>query len=196
MKKKTKTTTECGGHRKKVEKVLLETRRVRLRPERDRVRETVARRVVLLREQKITRMGSIGNGVRSCSRSLTAIGRSVCRRFNQCRIWRGARYGDRSIGDDWTGDHPVEHYRGRAIRVHLVNILRPMRVLPNAPNWPSVKRTCKDMRESRFRLLRLYYTNRIFMGVCCVSTEVLYLCLFMARDEDGACVACSELVAS
>ena len=46
------------------------------------------------------------------------------------------------------------------------------------------KRGHKDMRESRFRLLRLYYANRIFMGVCCVSTEVLYLCLFMAKDKE------------
>ena len=44
------------------------------------------------------------------------------------------------------------------------------------------------MHESRFRLLRLYYTNRIFMGVCCVSTEVLYLCLFMARDDELSAV--------
>jgi CDP-diacylglycerol--inositol 3-phosphatidyltransferase len=46
------------------------------------------------------------------------------------------------------------------------------------------KRGHKDMRESRFRLLRLYYANRIFMGVCCVSTEVLYLCFFMAKDKE------------
>ena len=46
------------------------------------------------------------------------------------------------------------------------------------------KRGHKDMRESRFRLLRLYYANRIFMGLCCVSTEVLYLCLFMAKDKE------------
>jgi len=50
------------------------------------------------------------------------------------------------------------------------------------------KKGHKDMRESRFRLLRLYYTNRIFMGVCCVSTEVLYLCLFMARDRELSAV--------
>ena len=31
--------------------------------------------------------------------------------------------------------------------------------------------------ESSFWLLRLYYRNRIFMGACCVSVEVLYLCL-------------------
>lgn len=50
------------------------------------------------------------------------------------------------------------------------------------------KKGHKDMHESRFRLLRLYYTNRIFMGVCCVSTEVLYLCLFMARDRELSAV--------
>ena len=116
---------------KKVEKeVLLETRqRVRLRPERDRVRETVARpRVVLLRERRKspTRMGSIGNGVRLRALvHLRRVGRSVCEKIQSVhRIWRGARYGDRSIGDDWTVDHPVEHVSRRAIRVHLVNILR------------------------------------------------------------------------
>ena len=31
--------------------------------------------------------------------------------------------------------------------------------------------------ESSFWLLRLYYRNRIFMGACCVSVEVLFLCL-------------------
>ena len=31
--------------------------------------------------------------------------------------------------------------------------------------------------ESSFWLFRLYYRNRIFMGACCVSVEVLFLCL-------------------
>jgi CDP-diacylglycerol--inositol 3-phosphatidyltransferase len=43
----------------------------------------------------------------------------------------------------------------------------------------------KDMSKSRFWLLRLYYQNRVFMGVCCVSTEVLYLSLYMVNDKDG-----------
>lgn len=32
-------------------------------------------------------------------------------------------------------------------------------------------------------LLRLYYRNRIFMGACCVSAEVLYLCLHAMRAD-------------
>lgn len=33
--------------------------------------------------------------------------------------------------------------------------------------------------NSRSRLVRLYYSNRIFMGFCCVCCEVLYLALFL-----------------
>lgn len=29
-------------------------------------------------------------------------------------------------------------------------------------------------------LIRLYYTRRVFMGVCCVSCEVLYLACFLS----------------
>ena len=68
----------------------------------------------------------IGNGVRLRALvHLRRVGRSVCEKIQSVhRIWRGARYGDRSIGDDWTVNHPVEHVSRRAIRVHLVNILR------------------------------------------------------------------------
>lgn len=34
----------------------------------------------------------------------------------------------------------------------------------------------------RDRTQRLYYTNRIFMGVCCVSAEVVYLAAHAATD--------------
>ena len=47
------------------------------------------------------------------------------------------------------------------------------------------KSSHKDVDRSAFFLLRLYYTNRIFMGVCCVSAEVLYLCALAASDEKG-----------
>lgn len=40
----------------------------------------------------------------------------------------------------------------------------------------------KDVSATANPLLRLYYTKRIFMGVCCVSVEVLYLCLLVLRD--------------
>jgi CDP-diacylglycerol--inositol 3-phosphatidyltransferase len=33
--------------------------------------------------------------------------------------------------------------------------------------------------NSKSRLVRLYYSNRIFMGFCCVCCEVLYLALFL-----------------
>ena len=37
--------------------------------------------------------------------------------------------------------------------------------------------------RSHGALLRLYYTNRVFMGACCVSAEVLYLCLHAMRAD-------------
>ena len=40
----------------------------------------------------------------------------------------------------------------------------------------------KDMGGSGLFLLRLYYTNRVFMGVCCVSAEVLYLAIHALND--------------
>jgi CDP-diacylglycerol--inositol 3-phosphatidyltransferase len=33
--------------------------------------------------------------------------------------------------------------------------------------------------HSRSRLVRLYYSNRLFMGFCCVCCEVAYLALFL-----------------
>ena len=40
----------------------------------------------------------------------------------------------------------------------------------------------KEVGANANIILRLYYTNRIFMGVCCVSTEVLYLCALALSD--------------
>ncbi|EEH56523.1 uncharacterized protein MICPUCDRAFT_11360, partial [Micromonas pusilla CCMP1545] len=37
---------------------------------------------------------------------------------------------------------------------------------------PGGKKSHKDVADSRYFLLRLYYSNRAFMGVCCVSCEV------------------------
>ncbi|MEW5319095.1 MAG: hypothetical protein WDW38_010265 [Sanguina aurantia] len=39
--------------------------------------------------------------------------------------------------------------------------------------------THKDV-GSRSRLVRIYYTSRIFMGFCCVCCEVLYLAIYMS----------------
>ena len=47
------------------------------------------------------------------------------------------------------------------------------------------KKGHKDMVQSRFRLLRLYYAKRAFMGYCCISTEILYLCMYMMKDGAG-----------
>jgi CDP-diacylglycerol--inositol 3-phosphatidyltransferase len=40
----------------------------------------------------------------------------------------------------------------------------------------------KDVSTSKFAILRAYYTNRIFMGFCCVSVEVMYLCLHALKQ--------------
>ena len=36
-------------------------------------------------------------------------------------------------------------------------------------------------KASRSALIRLYYSSRMFMGVLCISCEVLYIATFMAR---------------
>lgn len=47
------------------------------------------------------------------------------------------------------------------------------------------RKSHKDVAANANIILRLYYTDRIFMGVCCVSAEVLYLCALAASDEKG-----------
>ena len=42
------------------------------------------------------------------------------------------------------------------------------------------RKSHKDVAANANIILRLYYTDRIFMGVCCVSAEVLYLCAHAA----------------
>ncbi|CAA0825740.1 Probable CDP-diacylglycerol--inositol 3-phosphatidyltransferase 2 [Striga hermonthica] len=41
------------------------------------------------------------------------------------------------------------------------------------------KSSHKDVKDSTSWLFRLYYGNRKFMGYCCVSSEVLYIVLFL-----------------
>lgn len=50
-----------------------------------------------------------------------------------------------------------------------------------APSTPCTYLHTRNTQEvnSRSRLVRLYYSNRIFMGFCCVCCEVLYLALFL-----------------
>lgn len=54
----------------------------------------------------------------------------------------------------------------------------PLRI-PAAAAAPAAVRVCAQDVNSRSRLVRLYYSNRIFMGFCCVCCEVLYLALFL-----------------
>jgi CDP-diacylglycerol--inositol 3-phosphatidyltransferase len=39
--------------------------------------------------------------------------------------------------------------------------------------------TCLQDVGSRSWLVRVYYSNRIFMGFCCICCEVLYLCCYL-----------------
>lgn len=41
----------------------------------------------------------------------------------------------------------------------------------------------KDVSDSSIWLLRRYYTDRIFMGACCVSVEAMYLCLHALKAD-------------
>ena len=50
------------------------------------------------------------------------------------------------------------------------------------------RKSHKEVAANANIILRLYYTNRIFMGVCCVSAEVLYLCALALSDTDAAAV--------
>ncbi|KAK4357878.1 hypothetical protein RND71_023488 [Anisodus tanguticus] len=51
------------------------------------------------------------------------------------------------------------------------------------------KTSHKDVKDSSSCLFRLYYGNRMFMGYCCVSCEVLYITLFLlARNETDSLI--------
>jgi CDP-diacylglycerol--inositol 3-phosphatidyltransferase len=51
----------------------------------------------------------------------------------------------------------------------------------------TVKRLVQDVQGAPW-LIRLYYKQRIFMGICCVSCEVLYLCCFLLSHPKGPIV--------
>nr|GMD90648.1 probable CDP-diacylglycerol--inositol 3-phosphatidyltransferase 2 [Ipomoea batatas] len=45
------------------------------------------------------------------------------------------------------------------------------------------KTSHKDVKDSSNWLFKAYYGNRIFMGYCCVSCEVLYITLFLLPEN-------------
>ncbi|KAH7286704.1 hypothetical protein KP509_32G018900 [Ceratopteris richardii] len=47
------------------------------------------------------------------------------------------------------------------------------------------KTSHKDVADSKSRLFRAYYQYRLFMGYCCVGTEVLYLVLYILAENDS-----------
>ncbi|CAN8276740.1 unnamed protein product [Cochlearia groenlandica] len=47
----------------------------------------------------------------------------------------------------------------------------------------SGKTSHKDVKDSTSWLFKLYYGNRMFMGYCCVSCEVLYIILFLIAQN-------------
>lgn len=50
---------------------------------------------------------------------------------------------------------------------------------------PGKQGSHKDVAVLSDPLLRLYYGNRVFMGACCVSVELLYLSLLGMDSDDG-----------
>lgn len=49
----------------------------------------------------------------------------------------------------------------------------------------SADASCCDVQDSNSTsfIVRLYYSNRMFMGFCCVSAEVILLCMFAVCNE-------------
>ncbi|XP_042378516.1 probable CDP-diacylglycerol--inositol 3-phosphatidyltransferase 2 [Zingiber officinale] len=47
----------------------------------------------------------------------------------------------------------------------------------------SGKTSHKDVKDSSSWLFKLYYGNRLFMGFCCVGSEVLYVILYLLAGE-------------
>ncbi|XP_027160339.1 probable CDP-diacylglycerol--inositol 3-phosphatidyltransferase 2 [Coffea eugenioides] len=45
------------------------------------------------------------------------------------------------------------------------------------------KSSHKDVKDSNSWLFRAYYRNRMFMGYCCASCEVLYIMLFLLAEN-------------
>eukprot|EP00252_Welwitschia_mirabilis_P008712 TRINITY_DN20806_c0_g1_i2.p1 TRINITY_DN20806_c0_g1~~TRINITY_DN20806_c0_g1_i2.p1 ORF type:complete len:227 (+),score=12.83 TRINITY_DN20806_c0_g1_i2:278-958(+) len=52
----------------------------------------------------------------------------------------------------------------------------------------SNKTSHKDVTDNKSWLMRMYYKHRIFMGYCCVSTEVLYLVLYLMSQNESVSV--------
>ncbi|KAL4190894.1 hypothetical protein AMTRI_Chr07g78090 [Amborella trichopoda] len=53
----------------------------------------------------------------------------------------------------------------------------------------SSKVSHKDVKDSTSWLLRAYYGHRLFMGYCCVGSEVLYIVLFLlSTNESGSVI--------
>eukprot|EP00899_Mesostigma_viride_P015069 jgi/Mesvir1/23563/Mv18259-RA.1 len=48
----------------------------------------------------------------------------------------------------------------------------------------AAQKSHKDQTGNRSWLMRTYYTNRIFMGACCISCEVLYLACYARKFPD------------
>ncbi|KAJ6814305.1 CDP-diacylglycerol--inositol 3-phosphatidyltransferase 1-like isoform X1 [Iris pallida] len=49
----------------------------------------------------------------------------------------------------------------------------------------SGKTSHKDVKDESSWLLKTYYKHRMFMGFCCVGSEVLYIILFLLHDEQS-----------
>ncbi|XP_031495551.1 probable CDP-diacylglycerol--inositol 3-phosphatidyltransferase 2 [Nymphaea colorata] len=52
----------------------------------------------------------------------------------------------------------------------------------------SSKTSHKDVKDSTSWLLRAYYGHRLFMGYCCVGSEILYIILFLASGSQSESV--------
>ncbi|CAM6088564.1 unnamed protein product [Calypogeia fissa] len=57
------------------------------------------------------------------------------------------------------------------------------------------KTSHKDMADSKSWLLLAYYKYRIFMGYCCVGTEVLYIVLYLLPNPNGNLLETVKLAA-
>ncbi|CAN6482087.1 unnamed protein product [Victoria cruziana] len=52
----------------------------------------------------------------------------------------------------------------------------------------SSKTSHKDVKDSTSWLLRAYYGHRLFMGFCCVGSEILYIMLFLLSGSQSESV--------
>lgn len=58
-----------------------------------------------------------------------------------------------------------------------MNTMHAFLCAPQSPLVSDITHRCLRRQDvkSRSWLVRMYYRNRMFMGVCCISCEVLYL---------------------